>query len=459
MDACGVRLPEPLAPDRPAGQSADQSADQSAAQLDLALRLLARLHAGGDWWLYSRPLGRGYESDWRRAGKHGPPRRSWLLRDQVFFGVHPHVDIPTRNAQGKKCDQRWVRGTVHNIAAVNALFVEIDAKDTIALAEWLPFYSAPDVREMTRPQARGALQKAQTAAIDAALPAHLGEYKRRALAAIKAAPLRPSACWDSGGGYQAVWLLDTTVPITDADRTQVAEVQKEWVRLVGGDSAASDLNRVLRLPGSVNRKPKYGPHGHPVTFVWCDLDRTYAFADLARLALAAQQAVNGSAANRPADSHAAAGGPRRVYVPPGLPPALGEFAAVPRLPRHWAIDAYNAATDLRLLLISFGYTDAGSGRMNRPGGSTAGVQLHADNTAGIYSSADPLWCGHRITPAHALCVWAYDGDIAAMIRTLARGQDDGEDTGDGAGTDAPAAPSEPAAAQFAAQQLPLLASA
>lgn len=439
MDAYGVRFPE----SRPDALPSAQAADPSAAQLAAALRLLARLHVGGDWWLYSRPLGRGYESDWRRAGKLGPPRASWLARDQVFFGVHPHVNIPTRNAQGKKCDRRWVRGTVHNIAAVNALFVEIDAKDTITLAEWLPFYTAPDVSGMTRPQARGALQKAQTAAIDAALPAQLAAYKRRALAAIAAAPLRPSACWDSGGGYQAVWLLDATVPISDANRTEVAHVQKEWVRLVGGDPAASDLNRVLRLPGSVNRKPKYGPHGHAVAFVWCDLDRVYAYADLAARAPAAEQqaAQMGAAAN-----------PRCVYVPPGLPPALGEFAVVPWLPRHWAIDAYNAVTDLRALLLAFGYTDAGSGRMNRPGGSTAGVQLHADNTASIYSSADSLWCGHRVTPAHALCVWAYDGDVRAMIRALS-----GEQDREGGAADAVREPdAEPAAAQPAAQQLPLL---
>ena len=376
-------------------------------QLDLALRLLERLHLGGDWWLYSRPQGKGYESDWRKAGRHGPPRASWLGRDHVFFGVHPHADIPTKNAQGKKRDQRWVRGTVHNIAAVNALFVELDAKDTILQPEWLPYYVTPDVGSMEKAQARGALQKAQTAAIDAALPLRLDEYKQRALAALQAAPVRPSACWDSGGGYQAVWLLDATLPVTDTNRSDVATVEKEWVRLIGGDPAASDLNRVLRLPGSVNHKPKYGPHGHPVTFVWCDLDLTYAYATLADL-------VSPMAPELPA--------PRRVYVPDGLPPALGEFAEVPDLPLHPAIDAYNAATDLRTLLLEYGYTDAGPGRMHRPGGNTAGVQLHAANTASIYSSADPLWCGHRVTPAHALCVFEYDGDVKAMLAGLTSGQ-------------------------------------
>jgi hypothetical protein len=470
----------------------------SAAELAQALRLLERLHVGGDWWLYSRPHGRGYESDWRRAGPHRPPRAAWLAHDDVFFGVHPHVGIPTTNAQGKRRDQRWVRGTVHNLAAANALFVELDAKDTISEDEWLPFYVTPDVAGLAPGQARGALQKAQTAAIDAALPLRLAEYKARALAAVLAAPLRPSALWDSGGGYQGVWLLAAGIPLRDADDRHTganpaesrlaerndpaapggdggvcatccadagcavpglatggsvtggsvaggsvaegsvaagsvtagagagqtaasaphpadfAQLQKEWVRCVGGDPAASDLNRVLRLPGSINRKPKYGPAGHGVSFLWCDLDCVYPFAGFATLlaSVRPESALPGGSGSS---------GLRRVYVPPGLPPALGEFAPVPRLPRDAQLDAYNAATDLRSLLLGYGYTPAGAGRLNRPGGTTAGVQLHADNTATIYSSADPLWCGHRITPAHALCVFDYDGNVTALLTALTHG--------------------------------------
>jgi hypothetical protein len=251
--------------------------------------------------------------------------------------------------------------------------------------------------------------------------------------------LPPSACWDSGGGYQAIWLLDETLRVSDANRSDAAHLQREWVRLIGGDPAASDLNRVLRLPGSVNRKPKYGSNGHAVAFVWCDLERTYAYA-----ALAAQ--VSEQPAAMPNRS-------RRVYVPAGLPAALGEFVDVPRLPRHRAIDEYNAATDLRELLLSYGYTDAGVWRMNRPGGNSAGVQLHADNTASIYSSSDPLWCGHRITPAHALCVWAYDGDVHAMLQALGGGQDGSEQDASSAGAQSEAASGEE---ESPAMQLPFL---
>ena len=394
-------------------QSTDTFNTQRTAADELrdGLRLLEELHrvaANRGFWLYSRPNGKGYESDWRTAGMHGEPRRAWLNNDHLFFGVNPHTEIPATNAKGEKRAAQWVRGTVDNILGLKALFTDIDAKDTISQDEWMPFYVAPDVAGMTKSKARGALQKAQTAAIDAALVQDLPKYKARALRLIQRAALRPSACWDSGGGYQAVWLLDETMLLTDANRAEAQRVQKQWVALIGGDPAASDLNRVLRLPGSVNRKAKYGPAGHVVRFLWCDLGLRYTFGDLAALV--------------PDAPEAQAPKPRRVFVPAHLPAELGDFADVPALPQHPAIDAYNANTDLRALLLELGYTDAGSGRMNRPGGDTAGVQLHGDNTASIYSSADPLYCGHRITPAHALAVFEHNGDVAALLDWLTGGQ-------------------------------------
>lgn len=376
-------------------------------QLDAALRMLDALHVGGAYARYNRPYGKGYESDWRKVGHTTQPRQAWIDNDHVFFGVNPLKHIPTKNAEGKATGQQWVRGTVEDVDVINALFCEIDAKDTITEAEWLPFYVVPDVTGLSKARARGALQKAQTAAIDAALvatPESFAEYKRRALALMRSAPVPASACWDSGGGYQAIWLLDKTLPIDDANREHVKHIQKEWVHTIGADLASSDLVRVLRLPGTVNRKPKYGPNGHPVVFLWYDLAVRYPFAELAALV--------------PTIPTAAPVAPRRVYVPAGLPATLGEFANVPILPYHPAIDDYNRSNGLHDLLLEYGYTDAGGGRMNRPGGDSAGVQLHGDNTASIYSSADPLYCGHRVTPAHALCVFEYDGSIDDMLAAL-----------------------------------------
>jgi len=372
-------------------------------QLDAALRLLEAGHAGGGAWYYSRPSGKGFEQDWRQPGRHIEPRRAWQA-DNVFVSANPHAEIPTTNARGEKTSPKWIRGTGDNIHSVGWLFCEIDAKDTISQAEWLPFYVAPDVSGMTKSQARGALQKAETAAIDAALVVNLAEYKRRALAAMEAITPRATAAWDSGGGCWGVWLFDAPVILDDTNRADVAHVQKEWVRRGGGDPAASDLNRVFRMPGTVNHKKKYGPNGHPVVFLWYDLAVRYPFAELAALA--------------PALPEQASVKPRRVYVPAGLPATLGEFANVPILPYHPAIDDYNRSNGLHDLLLEYGYTDAGGGRMNRPGGDSAGVQLHGDNTASIYSSADPLYCGHRVTPAHALCVFEYDGSIDDMLAAL-----------------------------------------
>ena len=40
----------------------------------LALRLLEAGHGGDGFWYYSRPVGKGFESDWRAAGPHREPR-------------------------------------------------------------------------------------------------------------------------------------------------------------------------------------------------------------------------------------------------------------------------------------------------------------------------------------------------------------------------------------------------
>lgn len=369
--------------------------------------LIARLWAGGGWgfvWtpntgdFYTDKQGRTVESkrtQWMRADSFFVPE-GWQAGRNLYFGVNP-TDAP-----GKP----WNRSRNATVSAVNALLAEFDGKDEIVEAEWMPHYVAPALDGMTKARARGALQTAQTAAIDAAYKLDPDTYKRRALERLTASPIRFSAVWDSGGGYQGVALLSETLRITDDNRATVAHVQREFVRMVGGDPAASDLCRVLRLPGSRNHKPKYAPDFPVVEFLWCELDRVYSFDELA-----AMLPPLATPTPRP---------PKRIHTPAGAPVELGQFGDVPHIPNTPAVAAYNAATDLHDLLLSIGYTDHSPGRMNRPGADTGGVQLHDDNSASVYSSGDPLYCEHRIRPAHVLAVYEYSGDAGAMLADLAR---------------------------------------
>lgn len=321
----------------------------------------------------------------------------WREGANLYFGVNPSY----------KPSKRTKASTNDTIAAVNAFFAELDGKDYVTESEWLANYTAPELAGLSAAQARGALQKAQTAAIDATYKLDPDKYKQRAYKALQAIKPAPSAAWDSGGGFQAVWLLTETQIIDSAERRAVlAHYQREWVHKVGGDPAACDLRRVLRVPGSRNYKPKYAPNYPPVVMLWCDLERRYNFADLI--------------ADLPGPAAATKVERRPVHVPAGVPVDLAVVGDVPALPRHSAIEAYNSSTNLRDLLLSIGYTEhTNSKRLSRPGGDSGGVELHDDNSATIYSSSDPLFCGHRIRPAHVLAVYQYGGDVERMINDLA----------------------------------------
>jgi len=383
--------------------------------LDTFGQMAALLWRGGAFCYYWTPDGREYtDADgntqrekltaWRRTETQPRPPSPWLTGKNLYFGVNPTSEIPTHNSEGKPTKPQYLRARNSIVAAVNCLYADLDGKDYVTEAEFLPFYIAPDLDGLSKAKARGALQRAQTAAVDAAYKANPAEYKRRAFAHLTAAPLRASAAWDSGGGYQAVWLLTDTETVTDENREALRHWQRAWVHLLGGDGSASDLARVLRVPGSTNYKPKYAPDFPEVAFLWAELHRRYALGDFRALLPPMEE--------KPKVER------KRVYVPAGAPLELGSFGDVPRLPRHPAIDDYNARTDLRTLLLELGYTDAGGGRMNRPGGDSAGVQLHRNNTASIYSSADPLYCERRVTPALALCVYEHDGSPDKLLTAL-----------------------------------------
>ena len=188
-------------------------------RLDSTLQqFLAHLYRGGKWaywWLITHTV--WFPVDKPVAVPHG--------KHPSYFGVHP-----TAQARGKT-----QRARIQDIAAINCLFAEFDAKD-------------------------------------------FADDKTRILTHIAALPIAPSVMVDSGGGFHCYWLLREPFGIAnERDRRHAKQLQADWVVFVGGDPGAKDLARVLRVPGTLNHK--YDPP-RPVKFVRTDFERAYKLAEL-----------------------------------------------------------------------------------------------------------------------------------------------------------------------------------
>jgi predicted transcriptional regulator len=171
-----------------------------------------------------------------------PSERGQFGMRHLYFGVHPTTGIPkerrTRKGEIYTPKPTKCRPLVDEIAAINCLFGEFDAK------------RFPDA-------------------------------KAGALAHIEALSPAPSVIIDSGGGYHCYWLLDEPFGIADdTARAYARRLQYAWVVLVGSDDDAKDLARVLRVPGTHNYKEAYGPDYPLVDWIRCEIERTYLLTDL-----------------------------------------------------------------------------------------------------------------------------------------------------------------------------------
>jgi len=253
--------------------------DQEAARDALQTHLMR----GGAFGHYWTPDGKPYFSkklskmvtpsyiQWISAANPRPP--VWEGKN-IYWGVHP-------------CAQKGIdpnikpdrqRASVAIVDAVNCLFAEFDGKDYVQPDEYAPHLPA-NYADLQPDERADAVDKAKKAAF--ALDRDL--YKPRAWAAVEAMPLRPSVVVDSGGGYQPYHLLADPLRVDDDNRQHIIDIQAAWVRLVNSDPAAKDLARVLRYPGSFNRKPQYGPDFPLVQIVEADFGRLYTLADFEQL--------------------------------------------------------------------------------------------------------------------------------------------------------------------------------
>lgn len=232
--------------------------------------MLDILHRGGQfahWW--TPDSGKFFTS--KKTGEETQAKySSWFPTDRrldvpaawrdknVYFCVHPQTGIPQKVRQdGNPVDQKYVKAWVSHVAAINCLFGEYDVKD---------YGDKESIKE------------------------HLWTL-----------PLYPSVIIDSGGGYHCYWLLPSPVTVTDDNRDDIRRLQYAWVKLVGSDDDAKDLARVLRVPGTLNRKEKYAPNYPVVSFVECDFERMYSLEEFERLTESIRQAMPKASAKRVGD--------------------------------------------------------------------------------------------------------------------------------------------------------------
>ena len=402
------------------------------APLDLSSfhQFRQRLHRGGQWGNYWTP-DKSY-TDYKTGETKTSKRTHWFPTDQtppipsgwagnIYFGVHPN----------RQRNEDWQRSRNDTVDVINCVFAEVDGKDLVLPAEAgidaaLLAVTAEDLARVAREQAAGNNAKQNPAATlrkMAYAAAKLtifnqdrDRYNELARHHVMSLSPQPSAIVFSGGGWHLYWLLADTFKInTDADRKRAKEFQAGWVKFVGGDPGAKDLARVLRVPGTPNRKKAYAPNYPLVEFTHLDYGIEYTISELEQCLPAIVEPERKQPVRR--DFMLA-----QAAQDCGTVPNLGTATTYTATPTNNIVAAYNAAHSVTEMLDRYGYPRHGDRRM-RPGGtdSPSVVIDLAKNKVTTFSSNDPLFHEdyHPRSPFDIFCTWAHDGDYVAALEAAA----------------------------------------
>lgn len=253
----------------------------------------------------------------------------------------------------------------------------------------------------------------------------------QAYAIIKASGLpKPTLLVNSGGGLYPWWLLDEAADLTDT-RTEWIQRSAEWQRQLAAGAATlgyfygsgvGDLARVLRLPGSVNRKT---PEERPCRVVHWDGPR-YSVATLSDALEASQMVVAAKPGPRPA---------RRAKLSPEEKAELDVQAALDPGP----FDILEREVGIRGVLLAADWTDCDCGGrgdtvacFTRPGGgSTTNHSAHileAEPHVLVVFSEEaglPTGGGQHLTVGQLFAHLHHDGDLSAAafdVKAAMRGE-------------------------------------
>jgi hypothetical protein len=207
------------------------------------------------------PLGTGLQSYGQNDGQEGDIMNTQENFDQMLNFLHRGGDWSYWWTSNNKLTYWWLAG------------------HPAAIPEGVNTYFG--VHPANKKGAKTERSKTETITAINCLFAEFDEDKGSTIDAICHLPCMPSILIRSGGGWHGYWLLrEPFVLATDADREHAKELQAAWVSLVGGDTGAKDLARVLRVPGTLNHK--YNPP-RLVDFTWADFNLIYDLANLEAL--------------------------------------------------------------------------------------------------------------------------------------------------------------------------------
>jgi hypothetical protein len=220
--------------------------------------------------------------------------------------------------------------------------------------------------------------------VDVGTAGHKGttnyQTKEEARAALEAFPLRPSLVVDSGGGFQPYWLFREPVGLTPESITRLEKINRGLSQALGGDVAATDAARILRLPGTFNMKLTGQPR--PVQIIWCEPERVY---DLGAFA---QYEAQGQARREPQVGTAAPPQPGGEYAGYAQKALVDELAALARTPEGNRNARLNQAAYALGQLVGAGVLDRGSVEAALSGTASAIGLGEAESRATIQSGIE-----------------------------------------------------------------------
>ncbi|ESX15947.1 phage/plasmid primase, P4 family [Mesorhizobium sp. LSJC264A00] len=207
---------------------------------DEAIRFLWLLHPEGPWVLWAKEA---YGPGLWCSAAYGPGDEekvsAWVVGHALhnqYYHVNPYPNV-RRSERGA-----LLKASKTDITEVRYLHVDVDP-------------SPPPVDASDEEKAR-----------------HVGAERDRIVPLLMDA--EPTCIVDSGGGFQALFLLDVPVQLDGS-----VEMADDFARRnhalavrLGGDVSAKDVSRVLRLPGTTNwpdkRKIEKGREVAPAKMLW-----------------------------------------------------------------------------------------------------------------------------------------------------------------------------------------------